>query len=201
MKIITFVSPPMANNTYLLDCEDGFCYVIDPSFQTKSLLASIAKQNLKVKAVLLTHGHIDHIVGVDAVVDSHACPVYLAFADHEYLFDDELSGAAVYRRGFEFRAQFQDFDHFHDPLIQILPSPGHTPGGVAFYLPQLAVLIAGDTLFYEGLGRTDLPGGSKKDLLNSRNYLLSLPPETKILPGHEKATTVMHERQFHQLKK
>lgn len=201
ITIQQFSSPPMANNSYVIHFDDSSCYVVDPSFSTKALIAYIEKKSLKVKAILLTHGHIDHIVGIPEVLKQYPCEVYLGTADHDYLVDGELSGADQLKPGFTLSIQPLDWSHFKNLLIEVIDTPGHTPGGVALYLPTIQTMISGDTLFYEALGRTDLPGGSSRDLQQSLKYLLSYPPATKVLPGHDRSTTIEHERVIHRYQK
>lgn len=198
-SIISVRSKPIANNTYLIGEKGSWCYVIDPSFNVSSIQQHIQTDFTTIKAILLTHGHVDHIVGVDDLVQRYGCPVYLHPEDFWLLDDPKDNGALSFGMQVRVQAKVQSIHEFQDPMITIYDSPGHTPGGTAFYIPSSQALIAGDTLFHHGLGRTDLAGGSQRDLLSSRNFLLQLPVDTMIYSGHDESSTVAEERHFHRL--
>lgn len=198
-SIISVRSKPLANNTYLIGDKGSTCYVVDPSFNIDGIVQQVLLHFTGVKAVLLTHGHVDHIVTVDALVQKFQCPVFLHPEDFWLLGDPRDNGSTSLGVSIRVISPIQSIHEFRDPSISVLDSPGHTPGGVAFYLPEEHALIAGDTLFHHGLGRTDLAGGSQKEILASRDYLLQLPLDTVIYPGHEQSTTVAEERRFHRL--
>lgn len=198
-SIIAIRSKPIANNTYLIGEKGSWCYLVDPSFNGATIRQQIKANFTSVKAILLTHGHVDHIVSVDEMVKLYQCPVYIHPEDFWLLDDAKDNGATSFGLQTKVESPVHSIREFKDSAITIFDSPGHTPGGVAFYIPTCNALLAGDTLFYHGLGRTDLAGGSQRDLLASRDFLLQLPENTIIYSGHDQSSTIAEERRFHRL--
>jgi glyoxylase-like metal-dependent hydrolase (beta-lactamase superfamily II) len=201
MKIHTFVLGMFQTNSLLLvDEATKQAVVIDPGQDPDALLAAI--EGLDVIGIWLTHGHLDHIAGVEEVKAATGAPIMIHELEKDWLTDPMLNGSGRYP------------DHF-DPIIappadrllkegdvltlgeqrfEVRFTPGHTPGHVVFVTD--GVVIAGDTLFYDGIGRTDMPGGSTEDLIKSiREQLYTLPEDTVVYPGHGPATTIKRERE------
>lgn len=199
-SVYTIKSKPIANNTYVIGEEGKSCVVIDPSFNHAGLLQTIRAHFHTVEAILLTHGHVDHIVGIDALVAHYPAPVYLHPLDFEMLTDPHYNGSVAFGLHTIVNTPVQPLDDYHNNQVIVYESPGHSPGCVAFYVPHLKLLFSGDTLFKQGLGRTDLPGGSQRHLLDSRDYLLQLPVDTLVYPGHDQSSTIAAERLFHRYK-
>jgi glyoxylase-like metal-dependent hydrolase (beta-lactamase superfamily II) len=189
-----------ACNTYLVGAEGQPCVVIDPGSNAKGSLDNyIEKHHRLCLGILLTHGHFDHIGGLRTL--KHRATVFMGEADIPCLEDGKLNGSgffdlseAVEVKGIEAYA-LDDGDEIKlgGYLFKVLATPFHTKGSVCFYLPGEKALFSGDTLFHLGIGRTDMPGGSERTIDASLRKLLSLPPETKVYPGHGENTTLGNE--------
>ena len=203
MKIDRFVIGPVGTNCYIVRNEDtDECFVTDPAACPPELVGHIRKEGLNVKAVLLTHGHFDHIMGLDDFLKEFPVPVY-AFSEEKPLLESaELNsslgmfGSPYTFSGAEYVSDGQIL-HIAGFEIRVIHTPGHTAGGCCYYIPAENVLISGDTLFRASVGRTDLPTGSMGDLVRSvRDKLFVLPEETKVYPGHMEETTIGYEKKY-----
>lgn len=196
----TLTLGPFETNAYLLGCETTReAVVIDPGFEAEEILAQIASDSLRVVKILLTHGHVDHVSAVSEIKAATGAPVCIHEADREqYLAAPSLG------RYFGLRTVAQpDPDHlladgdevtFGDEKLRVIHTPGHTPGGVCFLSESAKILVAGDTLFCRGIGRTDLPGGSTRQLYDSiKKRIYSLDGAIRVLPGHGPDTTIRDE--------
>ncbi len=203
MQIHSFTVGPFAENTYLLTQNDA-ALLIDPGFHEESEVNAfeqkLAESNASLKAVLLTHAHVDHVLGLQKVLDAHDVPVYLNDSD-PYLWNNFASQAQM----FGFQAEAFDFEPENLPArknwsvtsfsFDVLYTPGHAPDHVSIYSGEDELLIAGDALFKEGVGRTDLYRGNMEVLKKSiREQLYSLPDNTTVYPGHGPLTTIGHEK-------
>lgn len=201
MKIHGRPLGPMQANCYILaDPEAGTALVIDPGDDDPWLAETLG--DLRVSRILLTHAHCDHIGGLDALRRRTGAPVYMHRAEAAWLGDPDLNLSAFIAGPEGIRTdppeglldQGDRFE-FNGREIRVLHTPGHSPGGIALLLADIC--FSGDTLFYRSVGRGDLPGGRMDVLLDSiREHLLTLPEETRVLPGHGPATTVGDERRF-----
>ena len=203
MKIDRFVIGPVGTNCYIVRNEDtDECFVTDPAACPPELVGHIRKEGLNVKAVLLTHGHFDHIMGLDDFLKEFPVSVY-AFSEEKPLLESaELNsslgmfGSSYTFSGAEYVSDGQIL-HIAGFEIRVIHTPGHTAGGCCYYIPAENVLISGDTLFRASVGRTDLPTGSMGDLVRSvREKLFVLPEETKVYPGHMEETTIGYEKKY-----
>lgn len=199
MKYELVVVGALETNCYLVyDDETRECAVIDPGAEHEKIVAAIADLELKPVIVLNTHGHVDHIGANSDIVQKYAVPLAMHAADTDMLkVSDyiELSLLLGARNSPAPDRLLSDGDEIAvgRTSLRVLHTPGHTPGSIGFV--QGGVLFSGDTLFCGGVGRTDLPGGSWKDLERSiRERILTLPEETVVLPGHGPWTTVEQER-------
>lgn len=225
MLITGFPAGPLAANCYVL-CGAGAreCVVVDPGQRAADpLRALLAEHGLRPAAVLVTHGHFDHVASAAAVCDEYGVDVYLGGGDMAMLTDQLASLSPELRAGMtQLLGPGESLDDLRDmrparltPLaggehlsvagveVDALAVPGHTPGSMTYRVRASAasdesepdVLLTGDTLFAGTIGRTDLPGGSMPRILDSiARQLLSLPDETVVLPGHGAATTIGAER-------
>ena len=192
---------PFETNTYLIGCPaTREAVVVDPGFEAPAILDAHAPDGLKVRAIVLTHGHVDHVSAVAEVQARTGAPVMIHAADV-----DLYRAAPELGRFFGIRTApppepdrlLADGDTvpFGEHLLTVMHTPGHSPGGICLHLASERLLFAGDTLFCRGIGRTDLPGGSMRDLTRSiRDRLYTLDDATRVLPGHGPATTIREER-------
>ncbi len=199
MKYEMVVVGALETNCYLVYCEETReCAVIDPGADHEKIVAAIADLELKPAIVLNTHGHVDHIGANSDIVEKYAVPLAMHKADagllqvSDYIELSLLLGARNSPAPNRLLAEGDEVT-FGKVSLRVMHIPGHTPGSIGFV--EGGVLFSGDTLFCGGVGRTDLPGGSWKDLERSiRDRILTLPAETVVLPGHGPWTTVEQER-------
>lgn len=191
----------LATNGYLLEGKEGVICFDAPEGMARELMRS----EIKPVALLLTHGHFDHMWDSVLIQEDHHCPVFVHKADEDMVLDTSYVKMFGVVPPIRAPSQVQNFDvpdQGSAPFFcageefQIFHIPGHSPGSVAFYHPGWGLLISGDTLFCGGVGRWDLPGGSRTALLQGlRKHLLPLPPETRVYAGHGPSTTIAHERE------
>ena len=190
LKVYTLPLGSYQTNCYIIHEENSkTCCVIDPGYTPDMVLDKVDALGLSVEAILLTHGHFDHVGGVKAIAQVTGCAVYLCaeelslprqFTAGELFFTDTYGeGDQLQLAGLTFR---------------VLHTPGHTPGSVCLLAEDH--LFAGDTLFRESCGRTDLPGGSWAEILKSLRRLKTLPGSTHVFSGHGPATTISDEKLF-----
>lgn len=195
---------PFAENTYLL-IEGNQAILVDPGFiedeEYELVLAPIRDDDIRLHAIVLTHAHVDHVLGLHKVLKDYDIAVYLNNKDR-YLWNNFSSQAAM----FGFQSQGFSFDPEPLPIIpewtignfsfEVRYTPGHSPDHVSLYSESDNAVIAGDALFKEGIGRTDLYKGDFKKLEQSiQKQLYTLPDETVVYPGHGPETTIGHEKQ------
>jgi hydroxyacylglutathione hydrolase len=198
----------LACNCYVLAPRKGSdAIIVDPGQRAFGPLRRILDENrLTPAGVLLTHGHIDHMWSAQKVADTFGCPVFIHPEDR-FMLSDPIRGfgprIGQMALGALFREPKQVIEVDRDGAVLELGglgvvvdhTPGHTRGSVVYRLPDAAVAFTGDTLFKQSVGRTDLPGGSGRDLLGSIvTKILVLDNETKVLPGHGPASTIGFER-------
>lgn len=203
MDVIKFTVGPFAENTYLLT-EGKQALIIDPGFfedsEYQKAKTYLNDQNLELLAVILTHAHVDHVLGLQKVMDDFDIPVYLSDKDR-YLWNNFGSQAAMFgftSDGFSFEPEVLPITEnwsLGNFSFDIRYTPGHAPDHLSLYSPSDDLVIAGDALFREGIGRTDLYKGDFKLLEQSiRDQLYSLPNDTEVYPGHGEKTTIGHEK-------
>ncbi|MBH0229865.1 MBL fold metallo-hydrolase [Halobacillus yeomjeoni] len=199
IKISRLPLGPMATNAYIV-YENKEALVFDPGGDFDKLQAYLEERELDVKAVLLTHAHFDHIGAVDQVRSAYDAPVYLHEAEADWLDDPSKNGSGLFQIG---QITAQPADRFFaigqmeigNFTFEVRHTPGHSPGSVSFVFRNQRFTIAGDTLFQRGMGRTDLPGGSREQLETSiREQLFSLRNDMRIYPGHGLPTTIEEEK-------
>jgi glyoxylase-like metal-dependent hydrolase (beta-lactamase superfamily II) len=199
MKYELVVVGGLDTNCYLAYCEESrACAVIDPGAEPEKIFAAVAGLELKPALILNTHGHADHIGANRDMKDKYAIPLWIHAADAGMIKDADHIQVCLVLGGKDSPPPdrlLADGDEV--PIgrssLRVIHTPGHTPGSVGFLGD--GILFSGDTLFCGGVGRTDLPGGSWKDLERSiREKILVLPGETLVLPGHGPWTTVEEEK-------
>lgn len=199
MLIETLTVGPVMTNCYIIGCEEtGKGAIIDPGGSAERILDAVERMELDIVYVLNTHGHFDHTLANDEVVEATGAPLAIHEADAPALAHG--GGASWFgMRGSKSSADLLltegDVLKVGNLELHVLHVPGHSPGGVAFYVPREGVVFSGDALFNMGIGRTDLPGGSYPQLMASiRAKLFALPDETVVYSGHGPATTIGRER-------
>lgn len=200
LTVETFTLGPLATNAYLLTNEDGKGIVIDPGMEPHALLKRI--ESIDIEAVILTHAHFDHIGGVEEVRKLKQCPVYVHAAEADWLTDPGKNGSLRWPElGGAIQCAPAEVELQHGQQLTLLGhnftvyhTPGHSPGSVSFLYENK--LFSGDVLFMMSVGRTDLPGGSSRELYASiHDIVFKLEAETEVYPGHGPATTVGYERE------
>ena len=202
-RIQTYVLGEVSTNCYLI-YHDGSreAVVVDPADNGAYVQNKCRELNVKPAAVLLTHGHFDHILAVKDICRAFPCKVYTGREEDRLLQDSSLnlSGSmGSEQMSVEADVLVKDGDMLS--LIgfewKVLETPGHTAGSVCYYVESEQVLLSGDTLFANSLGRTDLPTGDMGAILRSiKEKLLVLPEEVRVYPGHGEATTIGHEQKY-----
>lgn len=206
IELKSFSFNPFQENTWLVWNENRDCVIIDPGCEStqeeKKLLDFISSSNLKPIAIWLTHCHIDHVLGLNFCLQQWQIPYFLHQKETAQLRAVQAYAPSYGFHGFQMpELQGKEICEGEIQLgnekFSILDVPGHSPGHVAFYHEESGILISGDVLFRESIGRTDLPGGDFKILEQSiRQKIYTLPADTRILPGHGPETTVGHEMKF-----
>lgn len=197
MKIETFVLGMHETNCYLLSSGTD-AVVIDVGMESQRLIERISDAGLTLRAIYLTHFHLDHIGGVQELLEVHPAPV---FGNNKDEFLKELSFEAG---GMREVAEYVDFPYESlqpgprkalGQTMMVLDTPGHTPGSMSFFFPAAGCVFVGDLLFMIAVGRTDLPRGSSVELLASiRSRIFILPDNTRVYSGHGPRTSVAHEK-------
>lgn len=174
--------------------------VIDPGDNIDQILAILKRHSLSVKAIVITHAHIDHIGGAAKLKAATGAPVHMNQNDQELYDHLEMQAAWLgtetpTRTEIDVEARDGDSLALGGAAFQILHTPGHTQGSISLWIPAENKLIAGDTLFRDSIGRTDLPGGDGRQILRSiHEKLLVLPEEATVVPGHGSNTTIGREK-------
>lgn len=168
--------------------------VIDPGDDAPGITAAVARAGFSPAAVLLTHGHVDHIGALGAVCTHFGVPVYLHSADRALYLSPANAIPPWIPAATDLPTPVHDLPNLDGLDLRVLPTPGHTPGSVCFHAAAAGLLFSGDTLFCGGVGRTDLPGGSQDALERSvRGVLYALPQQTRVYPGHGEPTRIGDE--------
>ena len=190
-------------NTYIfsLGAETRSAVIVDPGGSVNLIRDYLESQLLLPVLTVLTHGHFDHILGLDTLLKLWQVPVYVEEEDQEILMDTQLNQSAIYTAGYTFSGARSVRDGEVLSLagydFQVFHTPGHTRGGCCYYVASEHVLFSGDTLFQNSVGRTDFVNSSTSDLIRSiREKLLPLPDDTVVYPGHMGETTIGHERKY-----
>ncbi len=187
-----------ANCYFLVEGKD--CLVIDPGDEANFILEELQRRKLKLTALLATHGHFDHVGAVGEIQMSFDIPLYI-FREDLFLID-RLEETAEYFLGYkphflkptnikylqEGKLRITDYE------LQIIQTPGHTPGSCSYYFAKENVVFTGDTLFKQGIGRYDFSYSDKNELKKSLQKILSLPKENVVYPGHGDVTTIQEEK-------
>lgn len=200
MKIERFVMGEVSTNCYLIINEETKqTVIVDLADCPKRFTDHIAEEGLKIEAVILTHGHYDHIKGIQEFLTHYQVPVYAHEAEKQVLTDPRANLSAMSGGSYVFEGATYVKDgqvlELAGYQFKALHTPGHTPGGCCYYIESEKILLSGDTLFCASVGRTDFPGGSMSDLIRGiKAQLMVLPDEVQVLPGHMELSTIGFER-------
>jgi hydroxyacylglutathione hydrolase len=204
IKVLTFNA--IQENTYVLYNERNNCIIVDPGCyseeEKETLRAFIDKNNLKPKMLINTHCHLDHVFGNKYIAEAYKLTLQIHKNEEQVLqmapasgllFNfpfDNYTGELIYLKE-------NEIINLDNDQLKVIEAPGHSPGSICFYCEKQKFIIDGDVLFYQSIGRTDLPGGSHQDLVrNIKEKLFELPNDVKVYPGHGRETTIGDEKKF-----
>ncbi len=176
--------------------------VIDPGDDLTDIQTILDRHHLRVVAIIITHAHIDHIGGAEKLKASTGAPVYMN--ENDRFLSGNLAMQAAWLGieepkdpGIDVAARDGDIVSLAQTSFHILHTPGHTPGSISLWIPSEKKVVAGDTLFRDSIGRTDLPGGNyQQEIRSIRDKLLVMPEESVVIPGHGRNTTIGREKEF-----
>lgn len=199
MEIRKIACGLLETNCYILHAEGSSdAVLVDPGDNYKKICDTLSAENLTPKAVLLTHGHIDHTRSTESL-KAEGVKIYACANEKALLEDADINGSHIFRTRYTTTADVWVNDNETVTLcgmdFLVIATPGHTAGGVCYYCEKEGILFSGDTLFLESVGRTDLATGNADALERSiKERLYTLPGETRVLPGHGGNTNIEHER-------
>lgn len=207
---------PLATNAYIYSQWKKECILIDPGGDPDIIISHMAMKNLKPVGIVCTHGHLDHIAAIPEILKHYRktdknIPVAIHSDDGSFLGD---SGYYRHKKNFQFLDEelilyyetalvslrdadilLTENDCVFGSNLHVIHTPGHTQGSISLYDDQSSILFSGDTLFFEGIGRTDLEGGNHKLLMDSiKNRLLILPDDVRVFPGHGPFSMIEREK-------
>jgi glyoxylase-like metal-dependent hydrolase (beta-lactamase superfamily II) len=187
MKIKRIIGGELQSNGYIIYQKDGgSCYIIDPGYAPEKFIKQLKESRLKIKGILLTHHHYDHVGGVAKIKNLLDCPVHMHREDCD-----------LYKGEVDVMLEDQDRLELDGETLTILHTPGHSPGGICIYSERSKVAFTGDTLFNVDLGRTDLRGGSDKEMAQTCRKVFQLwSNEIDIYPGHGDSCNMKFVRRF-----
>lgn len=205
MEIKIFVEGPVeANNYLLIDEQSKDAILIDCSSERQGFIDEIKNLNINLKCILLTHGHFDHILGVDKFNEVFGVETYVAKEDVSQVeltpkFMPIITGLdPVTITSIKNYVKDGDIFKIGDTEIKAISTPGHTPGGMCYLVDNK--LFSGDTLFQRSVGRCDFPGGSFETISKSiKEKLFTLPDDTEVFPGHGGKTTIGYEKKYNEI--
>jgi len=206
ITVKTFVFNPFQVNTYVVSDDSKCCTIIDPACSTleefETLKNYIADQRLTTTGIIITHGHVDHLLGLALVARLYGLRPVI-HRDERSFIDTAADQAALFGLSYDpYTGQWQTVDESDRIMIgqteaTVFTISGHSPAGMAIYCPADNCVFTGDALFRGSIGRTDLPGGDYHSLITHiRNKLLTLPPDTMVFPGHGPHTTISYELKY-----
>lgn len=204
IKLEKFVFNPFQVNTYLLSDGNGEGYIIDPACydenEKRTMISYVKDNGLHIKAIINTHCHVDHILGVEFVREQLNARFYCS-EEEQFIIDNSIAQGEFFGLSVKRPAKPDLYISekteivLNDKEIKIIHVPGHSPGSLCFFLEDESKLFSGDALFSGSIGRTDLPGGNYQLLVNGiREKLLIIPDDVEVYPGHGPSTTIGSEK-------
>lgn len=196
----TLIVGSLGVNCLVIDCGNGEAIVVDPGAEPGRVLDAARRRKLNITHIINTHGHFDHVGANKALVEATGAKLLIHAAD-----EAQLVRATEVSTLYGLMAENSPMpdQHLEDGMtlnvgtstISVIHTPGHTPGGCSLYFADHNLVVTGDTLFADSIGRTDLPGGSHEELVSSiKSRLFILPDETLVIPGHGPSTTIGKEK-------
>ena len=202
MKIEKFVLGSLGTNCYLIINEETKeLVIVDPATCPDYVVSHVKSNGYLPQAIFLTHAHFDHVMGIDGWVKEFGVPIYLHEDEKKILADPELNLSGVFGASYS----YSDVECLKDGqemniagfTFKVIHTPGHTSGGCCYYCDDEGILISGDTLFYQSVGRSDFPTGSMGTLVRSiKEKLFCLPEDVMVYPGHNDATCIGDEKKY-----
>ena len=203
MIVKRFILGMASTNSYVVtDSSTKECVIIDIAAYSSVMENYIKDNGYTLKGILLTHGHFDHIMGLDDMLKNHDVPVYIYEDEMDMLKDPSVNASTVFGLNYAFGGKVNGLRDGEVLSIagmefKVIHTPGHTKGGCCFYIENEKALFSGDTLFLRSVGRSDLPTGSGGELIRSlKDKLFMLPDDTKVYPGHMDTTTIGYEKKY-----
>lgn len=201
LEIKTLVVGMIRTNCYVIENTSlKEAVIIDPADESSRIISYLQDNDLVCKAILLTHGHFDHIMAAEDIVEFSGAKIYIHEEEASLVMDPEKNASLYFRRNYSLTPDIRMKDSQILQLagfeIKVIHTPGHTAGGVCYHMPLYNILFSGDTLFHTSIGRFDFPTGNKTQLITSINTrLLTLKDETIVYPGHGQSTSIGFEKE------
>ena len=192
-----------ATNTYYAwneETKEGF--IVDPAASPERIFEAVDKWGFTPKAILITHGHFDHILALNDVRERYGIKAYIGAAEEKVLHDSAMNLTGPFMgtpMSMDADVYLKDGENFEIAgyAFRAIETPGHTIGGMCYYIENEKILFSGDSLFEGSIGRTDFPGGSEANLVRAlKDKILVLPEDTRVLPGHMADTTIGYEKEY-----
>lgn len=201
IKVEAMVLGNVGTNCYVIsNIETKETVIVDPADEANHISDCLKREGLHLKAILLTHGHFDHIMAVQELFRTYQVPVYCHESEQEVLQNPRLNLSGMIGANYAIQAtnlvKDQEIIELISTKIQVIATPGHTIGGACYYFVEEGCMFVGDTIFFESIGRTDFPSGNGEILIRSiKEKLFILPDDICLYPGHGPATSIGYEKE------